>query len=361
MKKSFKLLGVLACMLSATAFAQQAKTLKEGNTAPPLAVAKWVKGTPVKGFEKGKVYVVEFWATWCGPCREAIPHVTEMAKKYKDKATFIGISVWEEKKDNKDTSYYKAVEAFVKDMGAKMNYNIAIDGPAGTISETWLKPANQNGIPTSFVIDQEGKIAWIGHPMMGLEEVVDQVVAKKFDVKKAAQMRAEAEKKEPEMQKIYEGLGKAFESGDADKVVAAYNDVVKKMPQLEVELGPSIYEALMDLDSAKAIEFGKTLMNGPVAKNAMALNQLAWTVVETDAFKVEDYKWACEVADKAAALTKYNDYMILDTLAYAYFRCGDKKMALEMQTKAVMLCEKDPKADPETKKELKARLETFKK
>src|SRR5262245_45990939 len=71
-------------------------TLKIGDKAPALAIDKWVKGTPVKAFEPGKTYVVEFWATWCGPCVATMPHISELQSKYKDKVTFIGVNVWED-------------------------------------------------------------------------------------------------------------------------------------------------------------------------------------------------------------------------------------------------------------------------
>ena len=59
--------------------------LQIGDAAPELKVEKWVKGDPVTTFEKGKVYVVEFWATWCPPCIKSIPHLTELQKQYKEK------------------------------------------------------------------------------------------------------------------------------------------------------------------------------------------------------------------------------------------------------------------------------------
>src|SRR5207247_6903034 len=75
-----------------------AKRLGIGDPAPAIQVKEFVKGAPVTSLEKGKRYVVEFWATWCGPCRVSIPHLTEMQKKHPE-FTFVGVSVWE--KDQK--------------------------------------------------------------------------------------------------------------------------------------------------------------------------------------------------------------------------------------------------------------------
>ena len=72
--------------------AEAKKKLAVGDRAPALTVEKWVKGEPVTGFEKGKTYVVEFWATWCGPCIASMPHLSALQKEYKDKVTIIGVT-----------------------------------------------------------------------------------------------------------------------------------------------------------------------------------------------------------------------------------------------------------------------------
>ena len=64
--------------------------LAPGSPAPAIAIAKWMQGEPVEEFEAGKVYVVEFWATWCGPCLQSMPHMAQLQTEYGDKVAFIG-------------------------------------------------------------------------------------------------------------------------------------------------------------------------------------------------------------------------------------------------------------------------------
>ena len=88
--------------------------LKIGNKVPELKGIDWVKGKEVK-LGTG-LTIVEFWATWCGPCLQTIPHLTQLQKKYKGKLTIAGLT--NESSDE--------VLPFVKEQGKNMDYNVGI-------------------------------------------------------------------------------------------------------------------------------------------------------------------------------------------------------------------------------------------
>ncbi|MEY9981773.1 thiol-disulfide isomerase/thioredoxin [Bradyrhizobium yuanmingense] len=56
------------------------------SPAPPIKVENWLRGEPLSSFQPGKVYIVEFWATWCGPCVAAVPELVQLQEKYKKAA-----------------------------------------------------------------------------------------------------------------------------------------------------------------------------------------------------------------------------------------------------------------------------------
>jgi thiol-disulfide isomerase/thioredoxin len=93
-------------------------TLHVGDPAPALTVTEWLQGEPVKKFEPGKVYVVEFWAAWCGACIRAMPHLAELQARYKDRGVTV-ICFTSRNIRGSDNSDEK-VAAFVKRRGPSL-------------------------------------------------------------------------------------------------------------------------------------------------------------------------------------------------------------------------------------------------
>jgi len=372
MKFTLKGIGVpmLSLTLAALSLAQQSKpvTVTVGTTAPPLDVKKWVKGTPVTELGHGKVNVVEFWATWCGPCKVSIPHLTELAHKYQGKATFTGVSVWENPQA-KDESFLEKVDSFVKDMGDKMDYNVAADGLKGTMASSWMSAAGQNGIPTAFVVDQQGKVAWIGHPMAGLDEVVQKVIDGKFDIKaeaaREAEENAKAQKANAASQKLNQDAAaflKAARAGKMDVALVELDKLIAKDPEFAPQLSLTKFSILAQTNEPAAYTFGKQAAKGILKDNGQALNSIAWQIVD-DASKLKhpDFAAAVVIAKQAAEASHMSDPMILDTYAYALFKNGDKSAAVAIEEKAVALGEKKgSEVDSATLKEIKDRLDSMK-
>jgi thiol-disulfide isomerase/thioredoxin len=158
-----------------------AQKLKIGDQAPALSTGKWIKGDPVTKFEKDKVYLVEFWATWCGPCVKSIPHLTELQAKY-PKLVVIGQNCME-----KDQN---VVKEFVHKQGEKMNYRVVLDDTskdaAGVMNRSWLNAIGQNGIPFAFLVDQKGRLVWSGHPAALTNEMIETCLAGKLEPQQPA-------------------------------------------------------------------------------------------------------------------------------------------------------------------------------
>jgi thiol-disulfide isomerase/thioredoxin len=179
----------------------QTQALAVGSAAPAFNVGKWLKGTAVDKLDPKATYIIECWATWCGPCVDSLPHLNELAKDYKDKVHVLAINVWDKP---------KAAEKFLAKNGKDFVFPVAYDGADenAPFAKNWLVPAGIDGIPTAFIVHQ-GKIAAIMHPGMISKEMLDALVANdtaKFKEVYDAAMAAEEKEGDDEEEQVEEAM-----------------------------------------------------------------------------------------------------------------------------------------------------------
>ena len=344
-----------------------ADTLTIGSVAPELDIEHWVQNgngrfKPVTKFEKDKVYVVEFWATWCGPCVASMPHLAELQKTYASKGVQIvsisnedletvvkfldrPVSAKKKKSDVKEEEDTKADEQTYRDLTS--TYCLTTD-PDSSCHKAYMEAANQNGIPCAFIVGKDQKIEWIGHPM-SMDETLTAVVDGKWD--RAA--FAEKFKEQEVMQALMADLSRSMRSGKTSKALSTINAAIDdaKDPMFKKQLKMMKVQIAM---SGKGL--GKELTTileeayGENADNPAFINSLAWGIYEkTEAGELDDKalvtmsrKAAQKAADAAPAETKG---AILDTIAHLQFLEGDIETAMKTQAKAIELAEGDMKAE----------------
>jgi thiol-disulfide isomerase/thioredoxin len=312
-------------LLASTLFAPlPAQTLVAGQPAPALHVAKWVKGDPVAAFAKDRVYVVEFWATWCGPCIAGMPHLSEVQQKHAARLTVIGVTSEDESNSLAD------VEAMVKAKGDTMAYTVAWDDEHKTHA-AWFSAAEQEGIPCCFVVDKQGTIAWIGHPQW-LDMLLPDVLAGSYDPAALAGKVTAVEKR----------LTRIFVAAQVKPTTALEEAKVllAEFPFLTDQVEPGLFSLLLEGEGIQhAWALGERMVIRAIAsKDASTLNDVAWLIVDPAAERTErNFDLAMRAASKAVEFTGSKNPNILDTLARVHAWKGEFARALELQQQALAL------------------------
>lgn len=263
MKSPIGILILVACTMIIPPPAQaQTPSLDIGDSAPPLRIRAWLKGVPVQQFEKGTVYVLEFWATWCRPCKAAMPRLSRLAAEYDHEVVFIGVDVYE-----KETTSIAKIQGFVDSMGDRMAYRVATED--GNRMETgWIEAAGEDrGIPRSFVIDASGRLAWIGHPSE-LETVLPKIVAGTWDLQGAlARRNSDKYLRQLDDSLCYEFARFRTSAGEekpgySDSVLHLVHEFVRDEPGLKYapRIAYSTFAALLHTDTSQALVYGNQLL-----------------------------------------------------------------------------------------------------
>ncbi|HEY6902015.1 MAG TPA: TlpA disulfide reductase family protein [Puia sp.] len=325
-----------------TSHAQSPALYKMGEPAPPLRLRAWLKGGPVEKFEKGKVYVLEFWATWCKPCIAEMPHVSAIANKYKEKVVVLGIDISE-----KSTTPIAKLKTFVDSMGHRMDFLVAVED-SDYMRTAWLDSTGEGqGIPKTIVVDAQGRLAWIGSPGQ-VGEVLPEVLKDTWNAKEYRTARDERRR----VRELSDSLG--FELSACrdrpDSVLRLIAGFLKAEPQLKYmpSITTSTFNALLKTDPQKALEYGKELLSAPGITELNAY--FVYGAIEDHAdkmnFPTEIYRLAIEACQVGIDSMMYPDNVgyasLYHKMADFYWRLTDKASAISAEQKAIEFIKKQP-------------------
>lgn len=295
-----------------------------------MRFAEWIKGTPIPRFRRDMVYVVEFWATWCGPCRAAVPHLTKLAQKHRGKAEVIGVSIWERGEDIPGQ-----VRRYVQDMGDRMDYHVALDTTDRFMATRWMQAAGMRGIPAAFIVDKSGRVAWIGHPMQ-MDEPLAQIVEGTWDIEKAAAEFKAAQEREAKVQQAVNAAGVAEREERWDDAIAAWQSIVQTDPNWANPARLQAMRVTILKDKAAGLALAKQLVEGDLKSDLAGLAGLANVMLESPALtEPADFDVALSAARAVIALGREQDAWLFSILARVYEKRGDKPNALATYQRAI--------------------------
>ena len=326
--------------------------LSIGSKAPSLNISDWIqqgegKYPEVTSFEAGNVYVVEFWATWCGPCIQSMPHLAKLQEEYADrKVQIISVS---------DESVEEVKEFLKRQAGNKEGEPITFEkltsvyclttDPDGSTQLTYTRAAKINGIPCAFLVGKDGKIEWIGHPME-MDEPLLQVVEDRWNRDEFAQQYNEEKGLESLKEDLAELLQNSGESDPSAKNIdAAFGMIDEFQKKLKT---PSIvkqarflkFDLLIQFrsEAPEAIEVGREVFKDFSAR-PIELHSLTWGIYEfANAGQIKNPQLVVEALKATEAVLPrvppQQRGTVLDTIAHLQYKVGDIESALKSAREA---------------------------
>jgi hypothetical protein len=273
-----------------------------------------------------------------------MPRLSELARKYRGRITVLGIDMYE----NKATSMER-IRAFVDSMGDRMDFQIAV-GDNNFMATYWLYDFGEgSGIPKSFVVDSNGRLAWIGHPTQ-LDEILPRIVDGTWDIREALTQRNENRRLAAlddslsyELMRYRDDPFKVGDRGKPDSALLLIAEIVKWEPRLKYapHMVSHTLISLLKTNPHEAYEYGKVAM---VTSTYQAPDyHLIYGAIDFYSDKLhlpaEIYRLGAEAYQAEIDHRAYPEAVSISRfyhkMAEFYWRAGDKAMAVDAAQKAI--------------------------
>lgn len=352
--------------------------LKIGDPAPALHPMTWLKGAPIALYEPGRIYVVDFWATWCFPCIEAMPHLTALQSKYREKLTVVGVNVLEAAMGKGDES---SVRAFVTLGHPQMGYTVAMDHPTKQlVFNEWMVSAGMCCLPAAFIVDGKGAIVWMGNILPSLsysfDEALDDALSKKSDLVRARAIQESTRLGSMGILALKPALDARMQ-GDFPTELREVDRVLAQHPEYTLLAFPLKLTAMLHVKEQDALTYVQRASKSQKLRGRLktADDQAYWglvgrTIVSETGLSKHTYERASQYLRTAthvpegssrSAYTQSRADQIADwaALAEAQHNLGHRDQALEAQEHALTLANATDAVPPYVLADLKSKLNNY--